>query len=48
LSGFIGGKGNQTDVWVYNPLAAPPVQQIRSVEVKGKLITEWGTLKIAE
>ena len=38
--------GNRTDV--YNPFAAPPAHQIRSVEVKDKLITEWGTLKIAE
>ena len=40
------GVGQRNDV--YNPLAAPPVQQIRSIEVKDKLITEWGTLKIAE
>ena len=25
--------GNQTDVWVYNPYAAPPAQQIRDVKI---------------
>lgn len=36
--------GTRTDV--YNPLAAPPAHQIRDVDSKGKLIVEWGTLKI--
>ena len=48
MGGWTAGKGNLVDVWVYDPYAAPPAQQIRNVDAKGKQPSIWGTLKIAE
>ena len=44
MGGWAGGY--QSDVWMYDPLTAPPAHQIRNVDSKGKLIVEWGTIKI--
>ena len=46
MGGWTSGKGYQEDIWVYDPLTAPPAHQIRNVDSKGKLIVEWGTLKV--
>ena len=48
MGGWTSGDGYQSDVWVFDPYAAPPAQQIRDVDAKGKQPSAWGTLKIAE
>ena len=45
---ILGSSATPSRMDMYNPFAAPPARQVRDVEVKDKLIMEWGTLKITE